>query len=368
MDGDMRLRFPGLMEETLPSGNLRYRVRVKGQKTRKITLPIGPEHPDFQEAYSAGRRGERYASSNIVDRVEAGTVGWLVRSYMTHLEQMVATGSASALTLKQRRGFADRLLQRQSSTGRSSGQPYKNLPMLIPEAELLALVDDMMATPGAAKNMMKFIKAMYAWAVPRKHCAYNPAAGINVAYKSKGGATPWTISDLEKFRARHPFGSMAHLTLTLFMFTACRISCAVTLGRSMEQTIHGEPWLAWQPIKAGSRPVEIPILPPLLKAIRAQTLIGPTYLLTGKGQPFASPEALRNAMQRWCKEAEIEGKSSHGIRKAAGHLMALMGATQYEIMSVHGHAQASTSQVYTEGVERRALAQQAAAKLGGMDW
>ena len=73
-------------------------------------------------------------------------------------------------------------------------------------------------------------------------------------------------------------------------------------------------------------------------------------------------------MQRWCKEAEIEGKSSHGIRKAAGHLMALMGATQYEIMSVHGHAQASTSQVYTDGVERRALAQQAAAKLGGMDW
>ncbi len=368
MDGEMRLRFPGLMEERLPSGAYRFRVRVKGDKSRKITLPCGPEDPEFQDAYAAARRGIKPASTTKAPHIQPGTVGWLVSAYMRHLEELVRSGNASNLTLKQRRGLADRLLDQKSTSGRSKGMPYRELPIMIPESELLALVDSMMATPGAAKNMMKLVKAMYAWAVPRNHCPYNPAAGIKVAYKNQGGAKPWTIEDLEKFRRRHPIGTMPHLALTLFMFTACRISCAVTLGRAMEQTIEGEPWLSWHPRKKGSRPVEIPILPPLQKAIRAQKLVGSTYLLTSKGQPFASPEGLRNALQKWCDEADIEGKSSHGIRKAAGHLMAIMGATQYEIMSVHGHAQASTSQIYTDGVERRSLARQASSKLAGMDW
>lgn len=48
--------------------------------------------------------------------------------------------------------------------------------------------------------------------------------------------------------------------------------------------------------------------------------------------------------------------------------MALNGATQYEIMSVHGHSNAETSQVYTDGVERARLGTMAASKLAGMDW
>lgn len=102
--------------------------------------------------------------------------------------------------------------------------------------------------------------------------------------------------------------------------------------------------------------------------MRAQTAIGPAYLLTEHGKPFASPEALRNRFKKWCRSADLEDLSSHEIRKAAGHLMALKGATQYEIMSVHGHANAATSQVYTESVERMKLGEMAASKLAGMDW
>jgi hypothetical protein len=37
-------------------------------------------------------------------------------------------------------------------------------------------------------------------------------------------------------------------------------------------------------------------------------------------------------------------------------------------MSIHGHAQASTSEVYTESVERMKLAEMGASKLAGLDW
>lgn len=54
--------------------------------------------------------------------------------------------------------------------------------MMIPAHELIAYRDSMMATPGAAHNTFKFIKAMYAWAKERGHCPHSPAAGIKVDY------------------------------------------------------------------------------------------------------------------------------------------------------------------------------------------
>lgn len=366
---EMKLKYPGLIRDVLPSGNLRWLVRVEGNPRKRITLMVGPDHPQFHEAYAAARVGVSLRPTKTpVERAEPGTVGWLVDSYIGHLDRLIAAGQASPLTMKQRKPFAEELKAHTSTSPRSYGRAYRDLPMAIPQEELARFMDSFIATPGKAINMRKFLRAMFKWAVQRKYCTSNPAAGLEVDYKSQGGATPWTLADLEKFRACHPKGTQAHLTLSLFMFTACRIGDAITLGRANEIKLNGEPWLGWQPEKKGSSYVEIPILPPLLSAIRSQSVIGPTYLLTGYGKPFRSPEGLRNRLKKWCTEAGIPDRSSHGIRKAAGHLLSINGASQYEIMAVHGHANASTSEVYTRGVERQRLAASAASKLAGMDW
>ena len=179
---------------------------------------------------------------------------------------------------------------------------------------------------------------------------------------------PWTIDDLRRYRDHHPPGTPAYLCLTLFMFTACRISDAVVLGRANEFKRNGVRTLKWQPSKKGSAPVEIPMLPPLYKATRTSVVQGRTYLLTAHGRPFRSPDALGQKFRKWCREAGLEGRSSHGIRKAAGNLLAEEGCTQYQIMSVHGHTQAKTSEVYTKGVERWKLAAEAMRVLEAMDW
>lgn len=364
----VRVQFQGYFCEKLPSGNYRHRVRIEGNKRIFITLPCGPENPKFQELYFAARAGIKPNKQRPEIAPTSGTVGWLATAYIAHLRTAVDQGQASPLTLKQRLGMAERLMDHTSTSGTSTGRVYRTLPMVIPHHELIVYRDSLMSTPGQCHNTFKFLKAMYKWAVERGHCDINPAAAIKVEYKNQGGATPWTLDDLAKFRKAHPAGTMAHLCLTLFMFSACRISEAVNLGRNNELQKNGNLWLEWEPEKKGAKRVTIPVLAPLEKAIRAQSVVGSTYLLTERGKPFASPEALRNRLNKWCKAAGIEGRSSHGIRKAAGHLLALNGATQYEIMAVHGHAQASTSQIYTKDVERTQLAEKAVSRLAGMDW
>lgn len=77
---------------------------------------------------------------------------------------------------------------------------------------------------------------------------------------------------------------------------------------------------------------------------------------------------LGNMFRRWCIAAGLEGRSAHGVRKAAGHLLAQEGCSQYQIMTIHGHTQAQTSEIYTKGVERWKMAQAAMAALEGMEW
>lgn len=370
MSGDMRLTYDGLLVEPLPSGNVRYRVRVEGNKRRRITLPVGPDHAEFHQIYRAARAGVRLALSEASTDQEAtdGTLEWLFRGYLSWLNAQVTAGDASRLTLKERENLSKFILQQTSQSGKSTGRVYAGLPFTIPEQELIALRDRMASTPGKARNVFKTLRAMYVWGVEHGHCSTNPAAAIRVTYRTGGGAVPWSLDDLKTYRATHKPGTMAHLTLTLFMFSACRISDAYRLGRDHEEDYNGRLWLAWQPQKRGSKFVRIPVMAPLETAISAQKVVGKTYLLTERGKPFASAEGLRNRFKKWCVEAGLPDRSSHGIRKAAGHLLALNGATQYAIMAVHGHANAATSQVYTESVERMKLGETALDCLAEMSW
>ena len=176
---------------------------------------------------------------------------------------------------------------------------------------------------------------MYAWAVERIICELNPAIGIGKLQRIHVGAKAWTLEDLNQYRATHPPESMAHLALTLFMFTACRISDIIHLGRDDEFERKGLRGLGWQPRKKGSAYVEVPMLPPLYRATRMSNVVCPTYLLNEKGVPFGSPEVLRNRFRKWCDAARLEGLSSH-VRKAAGHLLAQNGCSQHQIMAIHG--------------------------------
>ncbi len=358
----MRVDYPGLLIERHRNGSPRYRVRVEGNPKRRVHIPVGPEHPDFIAHYRAARFGEML--TNDKPKSAPRSLDWLAEVHLKHLSAMVDAGRYSPQTLKQRKS----VLLRMCNYTDDDGDRLGDFDMDMPTRAFVALRDAWASKPGTADTAMKAGRAMYAWAIERGHATVNPLTGIaNISPPAKG-AKPWTPADLEKFRARHPAGTTAHLWLTLQAFTACRIGDVILLGRQHEVTRDGQVWLEWQPAKKGSAPMSLPMLPPLLEATRAVSVVGPTYLLTQYGRPFASTEALRNRIKDWCRQAGLAGLSSHGIRKAVAALLAESGATQHQIMAMLAHTQAKTSEIYTKGAERRLMAAEGAQALAGLSW
>lgn len=354
---EVKVDYPGLLCERLPSGNSRYRVRVEGNLRKRIVLRTAPGDKDFFEHYLAARRGiEIKPDIGSEDLLVRGSIAWLVRLHLDDLALQVASGLASPHTLKKR-----------TLTLSKIRDEYGEYSIEVPSSKILQIRDSLAHTPAWADSTVEALRTMYRWGQERGHCDTNPAVGIPRIDRGKGGATPWSVADLKQYRDFHPLGTTAHLCLMLLVFTACRIGDATYLGRQNEFERHGIRGLKWQPHKRGSAPVEIPLVPQLYTATRSTSVQGPTYLLTDYGRPFSSPDALGQRFKKWCREAGIKNRSAHGIRKAAGHLLAEAGCSQYQIMAIHGHTQARTSEVYTRGVERWTLAADAMKALASLD-
>lgn len=372
----MRLNFPGLLKEPLPSGAVRYRVRVKGHKARRIRLHVDPDHPKFREHYEAARQGIEMEPEAPPDESHIrGSVGWLVAKHIEDMERQVAAGITSWRTLKKRRGLlsqvsasvaTDETLKRRGKS--PMVEDWSAYSIKVPPGRILALRDRLSDTPALADSTIEALRVMFRWAMDRGYTSSNPALGIPKIDRGKGGARPWTTGDLRKFRERHHPGTTPYLGLTLLMFTACRIGDARLLGRDNEFTRNGVRGLGWQPEKRGSAYVEIPIVEPLARALRDAPVGAATYLVGKLGKPFSSGDTMSQTFKRWCHEADVPHLSAHGVRKATGDLLAHAGCSQYQIMAIHGHTQAKTSEIYTKGVQRWRLASDAVAAMRGIEW
>lgn len=355
----MRVQLRGYWTERRKDGTTRHRVRVKGDKARKIDLPIGPDHPAFSTHYHAARRGEKLDppadAAPMTKSLDA-----MCEAYLTVLERDVRHGLKSHHTLKQRKSLLTKACDMPDDTG--TGR-MGDLHCDLGAAGVRHIIAQWGAKTGQADNTVKALRAAYE---RMQWTDSNPCAGIKKVHKSRGGAVPWSIDDVRDFIAVHPRGTSAHVWLMLALFTGARLDDLHKLGRKMEVTRDGITWIEWQPGKAGSTRTCIPLAPQLVAAIRATGVIGKTYILNNQGQPYASSNALARAVERWTHAAGLERRSSHGLRKALGALLAEAGATQHQIMSVMSHVSPTTSAIYTRSAERTRLAGEAMAAIGGL--
>ncbi|WP_246710129.1 tyrosine-type recombinase/integrase [Martelella soudanensis] len=348
----MKIHMKGLMREVLPSGAIRWRVRPEGRRTVKITLSCGPDDEDFHRQYLAARRGEKPEPlRQASDYAKPRSIAWLVNLYLEHLQKRIEAGTASPKTLKKKKNLLARLL----------ATPDK--VMLIPQERLIAMQDAMAATPAQAHAFVEAVAVMYDWAIKRKLIGHNPARGIDKVYVKGPGATPWKRADLDRYFAHHKKGSKAHIALSVLLWTGCRVEDLTILGRGHECVIDGYEALRWTPPKKGSSEVMIPLLAPLKQATRAATVQGATYVLGRGGKPFSSADSMSAMVKRWCADAGLPHLSAHGVRKGLSELLAELGVSQYALMSILGHSEAKTSEVYTRRVERWKLASDAMNRL-----
>ncbi|MGV2130516.1 tyrosine-type recombinase/integrase [Agrobacterium vitis] len=348
----MKVSYPGLIKEDLPSGNVRYRVRVIGNPKQRIRIFCLPGDEDFSRQYTLARYGEQPVPlKKASEVVKPRSIGWLVHSYFEYMEQRVKARLSSAKTLKKKRNLLARLIE----------DPDRI--MLIPQPKLIEMQDKMASTPAQADAFIEAISVMYEWAIKRGHLKTNPAKGIDRIYKKGDGATPWKSADVKRFFAHHKPGSKPFIAMSILLWTGCRIEDLTFLGPRYECILDGLEALRWVPAKKGSSEVTIPLLKPLKAAIHSQGTIAETYLVARGNRPFASGDSMSAMFKRWCIDAGLNHLSAHGVRKGLAELLAEQGCSQYEIMAILGHSEAKTSEVYTRRVERWRLAQQAMDRL-----
>lgn len=356
----MRVRFKGYAPEKRGNRTL-HRVRVKGDKSHRVTIPVGPDDPDFSAHYHAARRGEKLPHREPV-APPATSLRALVNAYLEGLAQDVENGTRSALTLQGHTRLLLKACAFPDDTGR--GQ-MGDLHYDLPPAAIRHIIAQWGGKTGSADNTRKALSAAYD---RMKWTDANPVAGIGKVHTSRGGAKPWAVDDVRRFLDCHALGTTPRVWLMLALFSGARLSDLVALGRGNEVKRGGVTWLEWQPGKKGSNFTSMPMAPQLREAIQATGVIGPTYLLTAKGQPFASGPSLAEQVRRWTRAAGLEARSSHGLRKALGGLLASAGATEHQIMSVLSHASPTTSSIYTKSADRQRAAAAAMASIGGLDF
>lgn len=350
----MKIEFPGLIKQTLPSGTVVYRVRPRGKHGTRIQIAGTFGSEEFIRQYWIARGGKKPdAETKPSEQEKPKSIGWLVRSYFEYLGSRVTAGTTSAKTLKKKRNLLNRLLKK------------PNREMLIPREKLIEMQDGMGATPAQADAFIEAVSVMYDWAVERKHVSQNTAKGIKQVYKKGDGATPWKAADVKAFLAHHRYGSKPYVAMHILLWTGCRIEDLTMLGRRFECVIDGIEALRWMPLKKGSSEVCIPLFDTLKRATRSPKVQGNTYVLGRGGNPYASGDAMSAMFKQWCKSAGLDHLSAHGVRKGLAEVLAELGCSQYEIMAILGHSEAKTSEVYTRRVERWKLAQVAMGKVVG---
>jgi len=144
----------------------------------------------------------------------------------------------------------------------------------------------------------------------------------------KGWPVPWSPKDIKNYCKVHKEDSPARLMLILHIYTDCRIGDALWLGASHEKKKEGL-----------------------------------QYIVQQSGEPSASADALGKMFKKWCRQASLENRSTHGIRKMVAGLMASEGADSHAIAALLGHTSTKTTEVYTRNFNRQIAVASASAKL-----
>lgn len=227
----------------------------------------------------------------------------------------------------------------------------------ITTSDIRAGRENRQATPHAANNFLKTLRALFRWAKEAQLVDADPTREVKL-FKVKGeGFKPWTMEDIVAYRNRWPLGTRERLALELLINTGLRRSDLVRVGRQhvRDQIIY---------IRAGKNQVElyIPILPRLSEAIAAGPIGEMSYLASQYGRPL-TPESFTNVFKGWCREAGVQGKSAHGVRKLAATNLANAGGSEQELQALFGWTTNTMSAIYTREANRKKQALQAAFKL-----
>jgi integrase len=358
---EMPKRLPkGCVEDVDRHGNVRIYFRSKGRP--KVRLQGVPWTPEFMTAYRAAAAGISTQAageeSRPVSRAPAGadTWRWLCERYFAAPE---FTTQLDARTRKVRRSILEATFDEPIAPASPLKFADLPLPRFSPKA-VRALRDRRADKREAANARLKAMRQAFAYGVSAALTETNPARDVPYLQGRTDGFHTWSLDEVAQFIARHPPGTKGYLALALLLFTGCRRSDVVALGRQHVRA----GWLRYTQHKNRNRaPVtlDLPVLPVLQAAIDTmparpaghETELA--FLITQFGRPFTA-NGFGNWFRKRCEEAGLTDCTAHGLRKAGATIAAENGATESQLMAIYGWRNPKQAALYTRKARQKILA------------
>lgn len=339
----VKVRFRFVVEDVDRHGNIRLYFRRRGEP--KTRLPGLPGSDEFISAYQEAL--SRTATKTIQNRMSVGSFGFLCRQYF--ISQTFKALDES--TRKWRRRALDEI-----------AMAHGDKPVAKMHAKhVRQLRDEKADKPGAARNRLKALRALFRWAMENDLAPHDPTRDIKPVPHPTEGHHTWTLEEIAAFEDRHPIGSKARLAMCLLLYTACRREDVVRLGP--QHLRHGR--IQYRQAKNEHRnpiDLDIPIHPDLAKAVAGTPTRHLTFLVTEYAKPF-SVAGFGTKFRDWCNQAGLPHCSAHGLRKATAARLAERGASPHEIMAITGHRSLEEVERYTRAAKKTELANSAMLKL-----
>lgn len=340
----VRIRLRYVVEDIDRFGNVRLYFRRKGQP--KVRLRGFPGSDEFMAAYRAALSGTEEVKRHY-QRAAKGSFGYVCQRYYAS-----ATFAALDVSTKAWRRRALDAVCENHGTKPVSQMQAKHVRMLR---------DEKAGLPGAARNRLKALRALFRWAIEEGEAPHDPTIGVEkIAYVTKGHHS-WAIEEVTAYELRHPLGTKARLAMAILLYTSWRREDAVRLGP--QHVRDGQ--IKYRQAKNEDRSpidMDIPLHPDLAEAIASVPSTHLTFLVTEYGKPFTA-NGFGNAFKDWCRQANLPHCSAHGLRKALATRLAESGATPHEIMAITGHQSLDEVERYTRAARRSHLADSAMTKL-----
>ena len=329
-----------------PSGNPRFYMGPKG--TARVPMPDAPtDHPKFLAAYAKAL--EAITGGGIELRLPApkGSIKEGLQGYLCSADwKALAAG-----TRARRRSELDRM------AGAYGQADLRTLKAEHIRADLRGLA------PHAYNARLKVWRAFLAYATEAFSLPSNPARAVSKArVEATDGHTSWSQSDVDVFRRHWPIESAPRLAFELIFWTGARISDAIRLG---ERNVGRDGFITYRQGKTGGE-AYAPFAPgvsdladryaddlhQLLDAIRHRPARHLAYITTAHG----SMRSVKSASQWFAakaREAGIEGKTAHGLRKRRTELLIEAGATRDQVKAWIGHESDSMIAHYAKKFDRK---------------
>jgi len=333
-----RPRAPHLQREVTRHGRAVWFVRVgKGPRIR-LTAEYGS--PEFAAAYRAALEGKPPTRSS---QARAGSLHWLIEQY----RESSAWRGYSLATRRQRENIFKQVI---ASAGH---EPFTR----ISEATIVTGRERRRDTPFQARHFLDAMRGLFAWASEAQHVRIDPTRNVKYPKLKSGEGFPvWRESDVAAYESRWPLGTRQRVWLALLLYTGLRRGDAVRLGKQ-----HVRDGIATLRTEKTGTPVTLPLLPPLIEALRAGPIGELAYICGANGKPMTK-ESFGNAFADACRAAGVN-KSAHGLRKIGATRAANNGATVGQLNAIFGWSGGKMAALYTQAADRERLAREAIGKL-----